>query len=202
MLNLCTVALVLLLDVSGSVSDREFQLQQRGIAESFRNTGLYSVIEHQAGGIAVMAIEWGTYPKVLVPWQRIQNREESFIFADRMENSVREMTGATSLALALEAGINAFNDVPCEPEQRVIDISGDGSDNVGDDPIIQRDRAISEAIIINAMPILNETEPDLEEYFRDNVITTDGFLIIANGYSDFARAIRRKLILEIAQNNR
>jgi hypothetical protein len=202
MLDICAVALVLLLDVSGSVSNHEFQLQQRGIAESFRNPALQTVIENQAGGIAVTVIEWGTMPRVLIPWQQIRNRDESTRFANRMENSVRTMMGATSLSVALEEGINAFDSVPCEPEQRVIDLSGDGPDNVGDDPTIQRDRAIQEAITINAMPILNDTEPDLEQYYRENVITPDGFLIVANGYHDFARAIRRKLIIEIAQNNR
>jgi hypothetical protein len=38
------------------------------------------------------------------------------------------------------------------------------------------------------------------EYYTDKVITPDGFILAADGYEDFTRAIKRKLILEIAKN--
>lgn len=201
-MNICAVALILLLDASGSVSNREFQLQQRGIAESFRTPGLQTIIQNQPGGIAVKVIEWGSFPRISIPWQMIHNVEDANQFADRIENNLRVMAGSTSMSVAIQRSIEEFETVPCQPEQRIIDISGDGPDNMGDDPSEQRNRAIQESITINALTILNDEHPDLEQYFRENVITPDGFVIIANGYSDFGRAIRRKLILEITQNNR
>ena len=70
-----------------------------------------------------------------------------------------------------------------------------------------RDRALAKDIVINGLPILNDRPnidgyplmPDLDLYYEDCVIGGYGaFIVVANGFEDFARAIRRKMVLEIA----
>ena len=69
------------------------------------------------------------------------------------------------------------------------------------------EEVINQGITINGLPIVNNNPgyggrfnlPDLDKYYRGCVIGgTGAFLIVANDFADFARAIRRKLIFEIA----
>jgi hypothetical protein len=89
----------------------------------------------------------------------------------------------------------------------VIDISGDGPNNHGDYVLNARERALKEGIVINGLPIVNNKPsrwglpqlPYLDFYYEDCVIGGPGaFIIVANAFEDFARAIRQKLMLEIA----
>jgi hypothetical protein len=57
-------------------------------------------------------------------------------------------------------------------------------------------------IRINGLPIL-AVEPDLDVYFRENVIGGPGaFIIPVKSYDAFAEAILRKLVAEISQDQR
>ena len=86
--------------------------------------------------------------------------------------------------------------------RRVIDISGDGSNNRGRPANLARDDAVAAGIGINGLPIL-ALEPDLDRYYYDNVIGGPGaFVIAARSYETFADAILKKLITEIASNER
>jgi len=85
--------------------------------------------------------------------------------------------------------------------KRVIDVSGDGSNNRGRDVREARDAAVRAGVIINGLPIVS-LEYDLDKYYFDNVIGCPGsFIVPADSYDDFAQAILRKLILEIASND-
>jgi hypothetical protein len=91
----------------------------------------------------------------------------------------------------------------------VIDVSGDGENNQGPSPEAERDLAVAEGATINGLPILQEPgllaaagqpgETQLEEHYRRQVIGGAGaFMVPTEGFEGFHRAIRRKLILEIA----
>ena len=93
---------------------------------------------------------------------------------------------------------------PAKPVQvaarKVIDVSGDGSNNRGRAATTARDEAVAAGITINGLPI-TALEPDLDRYYRDNVIGGPGaFVIAAESYETFADAILRKLIVEIARH--
>ena len=61
-----------------------------------------------------------------------------------------------------------------------------------------RDSAIAEGVTVNGLAILNE-DPSVDHYFKTNVIGGSGaFLLSATDYRDFARAIKQKLLREIA----
>jgi hypothetical protein len=66
-------------------------------------------------------------------------------------------------------------------------------------PTQARDEAVKLGIRINGLPMLT-LEPDLDAYYRQNVIGGPGaFVIAARNYDQFADAILRKLIAEISQ---
>jgi hypothetical protein len=89
-------------------------------------------------------------------------------------------------------------DNPYRAARRVIDISGDGSNNRGRSVNQARDEATARGVGINGLPIL-ALEPNLDHYFRDNVIGGPGaFMIAAKDFETFGEAILKKLIAEIA----
>ena len=82
----------------------------------------------------------------------------------------------------------------------VVDVSGDGENNAGRRVLDVRDELLAKSITINGLPIIDETtSQDLDKYYEGCVIGGPGsFVIPAKGFGDFARAMRRKLILEIS----
>ena len=85
-----------------------------------------------------------------------------------------------------------------EGRRKVIDVSGDGRTNQGSNPARARDDAVAEGITINGLAILNE-DALVDRHYLANVIGgTGSFVMQADDYEDFARAIVEKLIKEIA----
>ena len=196
------VNLVLAIDASGSVDDERFELQKRGFGAAFRDPKVLQAI--RAGNhrsIAVAMLQW-TGPilqEVMVPWTLVADERSAEILAATIEAAPRRlMGGGTSVSGAIDYSVKMLAASPYRGTRRVIDISGDGSNNLGRPAEQARDEAVQMGIRINGLPIL-AVEPDLDEYFRKNVIGGPGaFAIPAKNYDQFAEAILRKLITEIS----
>ena len=64
--------------------------------------------------------------------------------------------------------------------------------------LFRSDDAVREGIAINGLPILTDFT-SLDRYYRDEVIGGPGaFIVVAEGFESFAEAIRKKMIIEIA----
>ncbi len=75
---------------------------------------------------------------------------------------------------------------------------GDGIANFGIAPAMARDRITAEGIAINGLAILTE-EPWLEDYYRREVVGGPAaFVLAARTFGDFAAAMERKLVQEVA----
>ena len=99
---------------------------------------------------------------------------------------------------AIDNGVALLAASPYRAARRVIDISGDGSNNRGRPAAAARDEAVRAGIVINGLPIA-WIEPDLVAYYRTNVIGGPGsFVIGIDSYGNFADAILNKLVTEIA----
>lgn len=196
----CAVALILLIDVSASVSDTDYTLQKNGVVSAFNDIQIQKIIESHSDGIAISIHEWSTNTDITIPWIIIKTKDDLSMLIELINKKQynQNVSGMTGLGRAIDYAIDYFVKVPCQPDRKIIDVSSDGKSNIGIEPLIVRDRAIQELVTINGLPILNETEKDLVDYYQTNIITPDGFLISANGYMDFIRAIKRKLLLEIA----
>ena len=196
--------LVLAVDVSGSVNQTRFELQRDGYVAAFRNARVLETIRsgpHQ--GIAVTMVQW-TGPALqvhVVPWMRVADAASAEAFAAAVKAAPRQLFGGgTSISGAIDYAVTLFRESRFHATRRVIDISGDGSNNRGRLVNLARDEAVAAEIGINGLPIL-ALEPDLDGYYERNVIGGPGaFVIAAKDYEAFADAILKKLITEIAGN--
>jgi hypothetical protein len=199
------ILLVLAVDASGSVNRTRFELQRHGYAEAFRDPQVLNSIRGlSTGSIAVTMVQW-TGPAMqvqVVPWTLIKDAATAQAFADAIEAAPRQLFGGgTSLSGAIDHAMLLLPSAPYRGLKRVIDISGDGANNRGRDVREARDEAVRAGVIINGLPIVS-IEPDLDKYYFDHVIGGPGsFIVPADSYDNFAKAIVRKLILEIAMND-
>src|SRR3954470_16588607 len=196
------LALVLAVDASGSVDQFRFELQKQGYVAAFRHPRVIGAIQTgPTQAIAVIMMQW-TGPALqvtAVPWTKISDAASANAFADAIARAPRALFGGgTSISGAIDTSMALLFDNPYRAARRVIDISGDGSNNRGRSVNQARDEAIAKDVGINGLPILT-LEPDLDRYYRDNVIGGPGaFVIAAKDYETFADAILKKLIAEIA----
>jgi hypothetical protein len=194
--------LVLAVDASGSVDNGRFELQKRGYAAAFRDRRVLQAIgSGPARAIAVTMTQW-TGPAMhvqVVGWTLIGDPAAASGFADAIDAAPRALFGGgTSLSGAIDDAMILLAESPFPATRRVIDISGDGSNNRGRSVAAARDAALREGIEINGLPILT-LEPDLAAYYEANVIGGPGaFVVAAASYDDFAAAILNKLVAEIA----
>ncbi|MBI1383885.1 MAG: DUF1194 domain-containing protein [Rhizobiales bacterium] len=196
------VAIVLAVDCSYSVDGGEFHQQMTGLAEAFRSPEVLAVISAGARKrIAVALVQWSGVKSqvVVVPWRVIGNDERAFALAAEIEAAPRATAdGATSVSGAIDAGVVLHLRAPVRTGRRVIDISADGYNNSGAAAHVARDRAVAAGITINALAILTQYDY-LHHWFRNHVTGGPGaFVEVADDYSAYAAAIRRKLVQEIA----
>jgi len=194
------LAIVLAVDVSTSVSADSYILQRDGIAQAFANPRVAQAISTAPGGIEVLVLEWSDPDKiaVTVDWTRLGDAQSAIGFAAAVRASRRSSAGITAIGPALIAAAAAFEHLPEPAAHRIIDISGDGIANFGLPPAAARDRVVPRGIAINGLAILAE-EPWLADYYRSNVIGgPSAFVVIARTFDDFAGAMLRKLVQEVA----
>jgi len=198
--------LVLAVDASGSVDNTRFELQKEGYAAAFRNPKVLAAIragDHQS--IAVSMVQWTgpTLHVVVVPWMVVRDQRTAMALAAAIDAAPRQIFGGgTSLSGAIDYSVIMLAANSIRATRQIIDISGDGSNNIGRLPTQARDEAVKLGIRINGLPILT-LEPDLDVYYRQNVIGGPGaFVIAAKNYDQFADAILRKLIAEISSDRR
>lgn len=195
--------LVLSADVSRSVDDQEFILQRRGYATAFQDKRVIDAIRN--GGmqrIAVVFVEWAAanMQQVVIDWTLIDSAESANAFAEKLLTLPRAyfFGGGTAVGDALYHAAGLFDNNGFEAERRVIDLSGDGRTRNGRPAAPARDYVVAQGIVINGLPILG-SEPYLEEFYERDVIGGPGaFSQPAEGFEDFANAVRSKLIREIA----
>lgn len=200
------LVLVLAVDASGSVNERRFELQKQGYVAAFRNPRVHRAIGtglHQA--IAVSMVQW-TGPEMqveTVPWTLLRDRASLEAFAAAIDRAPRQLfSGGTSISGAIGHAHDMLSRAPFRALRRVIDISGDGVNNRGRPAEDARDEAVAAGVTINGLPIL-ELDPTLDDYYRASVIGgPNAFLVTAATFDEFADAILKKLITEIAANGR
>jgi Ca-activated chloride channel family protein len=195
----CDIALVLAVDVSGSVDEQEFRIQMQGLADGLRDSAVSEALVR--GEAALIVLQWtGTSrQRVVVPWTRATDFDLLEDFAARVEQAPRIWRNfSTAIGEALEFSAAQFAEVP-DCGRRVIDISGDGSSNEGVAPLDVRGGLFREGIVVNAL-VIEGAEPMLTEYFWENVILGDGaFVITANSYEEYPARMRRKLLREVTK---
>jgi hypothetical protein len=207
------VALVLAADVSRSINPDEFHLQRQGYAAALTSPDVLRAIHAGVhGAIAVSFVEWAGEDEqaVVVDWTVIRDAEGAAGFAEQLRAAPRSFVGRTSISAGVDFGVARLKTSGVEADRRVIDVSGDGTNNAGR-PIAQaRDEAVAAGITINGLAIINNqpntyyfahTQPPegLPAYYRNNVIGGPGaFLLTVEDFRSFGEAMTDKLLSEIA----
>lgn len=195
-----TLALVMAIDVSGSVSQGRYVLQHEGIARAFETPRLIGAVSAMPGGIEALVLEWSDPDKIAITvgWTHIANRRTALAFAAAVRATHRTSNGLTAIGAALQAAAAAFDHMPEPTARRIIDVSGDGMANFGEPPATVRDELVKRGITINGLAILTE-EPWLDDYYRHNVIGgPSSFCLVAKNFDSFAEAMLSKLVQEVA----
>jgi hypothetical protein len=196
--------LVLAVDASGSVDQRRFELQQQGYVAAFHDPRVLRAIQSGATqAIAVTMVQWTgpAFQIQVLPWTLINDAATAHAFAAAIAATPRRLfSGGTSISGVIDYAVPLILESQFKGARRVIDISGDGSNNRGRPAASARDDAVRAGIGINGLPIL-ALEPSLDRYYSDNVIGGPGaFAIAAESYETFAEAILKKLVREMAAN--
>lgn len=195
----CELALVVALDVSRSVDRDEYKLMRDGIAAAFLDEDVRNSISWMHGGVLVTVTQWGglDQQRQAIPWTRLTGTESIANFALELSEIDRGFWMAdTSVSEALLHAEAMFKTADQSCRRRVIDVSGDGVSNAGPE-VLPVSRAVgARGIIVNGLVVAG-ARPDPVTYFLTEVIRGPGsFVEIANGYSDYARAMKRKLLRE------
>lgn len=199
--------LVLLVDVSRSMTQRELEIQRRGYAAALRSDEVFAAI--QSGllqKVALTYVEWSGSQEVIVDWTVLTTRADLDDFAQVLTTRFDPSLRRTSISEALIFGAAMIDSNEFEGLRKVIDISGDGPNNQGRPVLKARDAVLSQAIVINGLPLMTREGmgsqwhlEDLDVYYENCVTGGPGsFVIPVHRWQDFAEAVRRKLVLEIA----
>jgi hypothetical protein len=195
------VALVLAIDVSGSVDGNHFKLQREGIAAALESEEVTAALVNGLNQTAEIAVvEWAEEQHLLVPWTVLHGRDDLEALANRLRSASRSwLHTKTDPGGGIAAAEHLFAEQPLVGLRQVIDVSGDGPQNTGEVPTVDaRDAAVSHGLTVNGLPIASSEERGIDDWYRANVVGGPGaFLIAANSYDAFATAFRQKLTLEI-----
>lgn len=194
----CDIALVLAMDVSGSVDAAEYRLQMDGVAQALGDAQVREAL--LAGQVALSVTQWsGANQQITVMgWQAMRAPSDIDAFAARLRRVPRAFErGNTAVGAALDHARALFAQVP-HCRNWVIDVSGDGDENEGFTIGPARRAAVQNGIVINGLAIEDlGSAQAITNFYRRWVITPGGFVETAQGHADFARAIRQKLLREL-----
>ena len=198
----CELELVLAVDVSGSIDHYDFGLQMQGYAAAFRDDDvLRAVSALGSNGLDVTLVQWSSVGQQaqIFEWFHVSGPESAERFAVAIEQAPRSFFMAgTGIGLAVGFATKLIEERPNRCKRSVIDVSGDGRNNVGPEPAVARDFAVSSGITINGLAI-RDSDLLLDVYFRKFVVGGKGaFVIAADSYIDIAGTIKKKLIRELS----
>ena len=199
----CRLALLLALDVSSSVDAREDQLQRGGLVSALISPEVEAAFFAVDQPVALAVYEWsGRHnQKVLLDWVLIENRAVLVGVAEAIANSTRGQTEfPTAIGHALAYGARMLERAPACLRQ-TIDMSGDGQNNEGFGPEAAYREFPFAGVTVNGL-VVNaadfEGEVGLIAYYKGEILHGPGaFMIVANGFEDYERAMRRKLEREL-----
>jgi len=203
---------ILAADVSRSIGDAEFDLQRKGYAAAPTDPRVLAAIQgRSSAAVSVCFIEWSgdEEQQVIVNWTEIRDVEDAGSVAAAILAAPRSFMGRTSISAAIDFAMTHFAKSKWQAKRRIIDVSGDGTNNSGRPVTEARDQAIAQGVTINGLAIINDkpnlgysahTQPPggLPLYYRQNVIGgPNSFLLVVQDFNSFADAMANKLAKEI-----
>ena len=203
------VELILAVDVSYSMDPDEQALQREGYVSALTSPEFLNALKSGIHGrIAITYFEWANAndQKIPLPWRLIDGPATAGTVAEEIGRAPYRRAYRTSIAGALLFGSRLFESSGHRGIRRVIDVSGDGTNNEGPLIVPTREAVVANGITVNGLPImLKKPQPgsidieDLDIYYEDCVIGGPGaFVVPIKEREKFKDAVRTKLVLEVA----
>ncbi len=195
------LGLSLVIDVSGSVNTSEYNLQMDGYANAFRSAAVQNnILGGTNGSIGVNVVFFASnfYTTSLDSFAILDSATSINAFANVLDVFVRPGSGGTSIYHGVNRAVALLTSATSgiETTNLVIDVSGDGTSS-STATQNARNAAAALGITVNGLAIeANSTSTTITNFYRDNVITTNGFVETAAGFDDFQRAVEKKLQIE------
>ena len=198
--NACEVALLLSIDISGSIDAGEYAIQTQGLALALKDASIADALV--AGQMTLTVVHWSGVGRqaLVIPWQKMLSTADVTGFANAVAAQPRAFTASdTAVGEAIDFSASQFAQV-ADCQRKVIDISGDGPENSGFTDAAASARTHDLGIEINAIAIedMGRTNP-VTRYYQKWVVTRGGFVITARGLEDYPRAMREKIFREISK---
>lgn len=194
----CDIALVFAVDVSGSISRADYEIQMGGLAQALQDFHVADALMKANARITVIQWTGRGRQQVSLPWTDVSTYGALQDATRRVAATRRAFAGAgTAIGEALVFAEAAFEEVPfCQ--RRVVDVSSDGRSNEGLAPQLRSPHLAAAGITVNAL-VIDSGNAGLRTYFEEAVITGAGsFALAVNSWSDYPDRIRQKLIKEIS----
>lgn len=195
----CEVALMLAVDVSGSVDPSEYRIQMDGLAAALIERSIADALVAASAQVALMQWTGTGRQSVVISWTEMNTQDDVAEFAIQVAESPRLWRDfSTAIGEAMQLALPYFTAVnTCD--RLVMDISGDGISNEGRFPSTLWPAFAEAGITVNAL-VIQDTGFDLTTWFEGNVITGAGaFAVTANTFEQYPEQIIRKLYRELTQ---
>lgn len=195
----CEIALMLAVDVSGSVDGDEYRIQMDGLAAALTDRSVMGALVEGQAQVALMQWTGTGRQTVVINWTQMQTPDDVAAFAFQVATVPRLWRDfSTAIGEAMQLALPYFAIVD-DCKRHVIDISGDGISNEGSAPSSHWPALEDAGVTVNALVIQNAGF-DLTTWFEENVITGPGaFAVTANGFDEYPEQIIRKLYRELTQ---
>lgn len=194
----CETALLLAIDVSNSIDVAEYRMQSDGLADALRDPEIAEALVQ--GQVALAVVQWSGLDRqqMSLDWARMHTPRDVAAFAARARALPRAFVlSDTAPAEAIVFALEQF-DAVADCTRKIIDVSGDGTANAGADVRQVRNLAQTRGVTINGVAI-ESLGLAITGFFQRAIITRDGFVITARGHRDYPRAIRAKILREVAR---
>lgn len=207
------VNVVTALDISQSMDAGDMTIAIQGMAHAIRAPEVLEAIrsgQHGRIGIAVFAWHHGVYPE-LVSWRLLATSAEATDISRQIEASLAidvealsqphfdRIGRATDISQAIYHASELLRAAPYPTNRLVINIIGNGTDNIGEGPEGARDHVTASGGTINGVVLGGD--PAVVEYYRRSVIGgSAAFLLFGNTGEPINEMLTRKFRYDIAMN--
>jgi Ca-activated chloride channel homolog len=208
------------LDISDSIGLDELRLEMEGMARAIRSPKVLQAFRSGPNGrigFAVFAWHHNQLPIMVLPWTLISTEDDALAasrtiearLGANIETEAREQEEArkgrlaayigrrTNLSRAIDHAAEMLTGSPYVADRSVVNIVGNGPDNVGEDASFARDRAVQAGATINGV-VLGGDGGVLDYYRRQVAGGAGSFVMATDGATDMVQAMVRKFVLDIA----
>jgi hypothetical protein len=206
--------LVTALDGSDSIMRHEEWIELDGLLRAVASPAFLAAVRagrHRRIGFAAFTWSSGRDLRLVVPWTVLGSAGDVDHLVSTLAKAPRrsdEVLGGsrsdraaspdrmTDVSAALLHGLDLLESAPHPAERLILNVCGNGIDNVGEGPEEARDQALAAGVVVNGLVIGDK--PGLAVYYRQRVAGGPGsFVIQARQPAAIADAMLEKLLLDL-----